>query len=183
MGKISRKNMLKDSGLSDGLYNEADLSRGERAAMIGVAVGGQALFESGETMYPLTQVAPGGSRGDVGTVKLCQLRAAILPDAERFHATKLLFFHRIDEGVSCSRRPRSRRPTSTPASTGTTGRVLPPNRSSPDMVHNIITVHLSLGRWTVGVFVFGWLLGDRLEIDFVAVVIPHALTLADGRIV
>lgn len=29
--------MLKDLGLSDGLYNEADLSMGERAAMIGVA--------------------------------------------------------------------------------------------------------------------------------------------------
>lgn len=91
-------------GLADGLYNEAYLSRGERAAMIGVAVGGQALFESGETMYPLTQVAPGGSRGDVGTVKLCQLRAAILPDAERFHATKLLLFHRIDEGFTVNNR-------------------------------------------------------------------------------
>lgn len=58
--------MLKDLGLADGLYNEADLDRGERAAMIGVAVGVQTLFESGKTVYPLTQVAPGGSRGDVG---------------------------------------------------------------------------------------------------------------------
>lgn len=91
-------------GLADGLYNQANLCRREGAAVIGVSVGGQALIESGETMYPLTQVAPGGSRGDVGTVKLCQLRAAILPDAERFHATKLLLFHRIDEGFTVNNR-------------------------------------------------------------------------------
>lgn len=69
--------MLMKLGLADGLYNEADLGRGERAAMIGVAVGGQAFVESGETVYPLAQLAPGGIMGDVGTVELGQLRASV----------------------------------------------------------------------------------------------------------
>ena len=77
MGKNSREKLLKDLGLADGFYDQADLGGCEGAAIIGVAVGSETFVESGETVYPLTQLAPGGIRGDVGTVELGQLRTAV----------------------------------------------------------------------------------------------------------
>ena len=102
--KIGIKNLLKDLWFAEGFHYQAHLGGRERAATARVAMFGQALFQSGETAYPLTQFAPGGSRSDVGTVELCQLRAAIFPDAESFHATKVMFFHRIDEGFTANNR-------------------------------------------------------------------------------
>lgn len=69
--------MLKDLRLSEGFYDQADLGGCEGTAARGVAVGSETFVESGETVYPLTQLAPGGIRGDVGTVELGQLRASV----------------------------------------------------------------------------------------------------------
>lgn len=69
--------MLKDSGLAEGFYDQADLGGCEGTAARGVAVGSETFVESGETVYPLSQLAPGGIRGDVGTVELGQLRASV----------------------------------------------------------------------------------------------------------
>ena len=64
------KNFVKGLRLSEGFDDQADLSRGERAATGGVAVSSQALFKTGEMVNPLAQLAPCGIGSDVGTVTL-----------------------------------------------------------------------------------------------------------------